>query len=137
MLLIGCSKTQPINQTPHPEKKSAVVSSKSKTVATKSLSSSKYKFDNGFIGTWIVEGSSAQFIIRRISDAISFSGKDLEDQEQFQILFMDWGPSEFLGEFIMPSTNHRTKMKLSIIDKNNLYCEFSGDSFGKAVWKRK
>lgn len=135
--IVGCSVSKP--GTDEIEKQSRKVESSStrKTYVAKRLSSSKNEFDRGFVGTWVAEGSTAEFTINLKKGVVIFSGRDMEDRESFQVHFIHWDDSTFKGSFLMPSTRHTTIVNLSVLDDNRLRCKYSGDSSGESIWWRK
>ena len=135
--IAGCSPSKPeVDRTQERNRK--VESSKTgKTYIAKRLSSSKNAFDRGFVGTWVVEGSTAEFTITLKNGLVIFSGRDMEDREHFQVHFIHWDDSTFKGSFLMPSTRHTTIVRLSVLDDNRLRCEYSGDASGESIWWRK
>ncbi len=90
-----------------------------------------------FEGIWLVEGSSAEFKIDFVKNRIKFSGKDDADREGFKVSNLKWDQSSLKSTIQMPSTNHTLKIKLTIVNENELRCRFSGDAVGEAIWKRK
>ncbi len=135
--ITGCSVSKPVTDGADKRNRIEKKSPERKTHVAKRLSSSKKVFDRGFVGTWIVEGSTAEFTINLKDGMVIFSGRDMEDRESFYVRFIHWDDSTFKGSFLMPSTRHNTIVELSVLDDNRLRCEYSGDSSGESIWWRK
>ncbi len=103
----------------------------------KGIFASKKVFNKEFLGKWIVENSSAEFTIKNENGKVTILGWDFEDQEEFNISEITWDSSSIGGTFVMPSTHHRIRVKLIILDVNTLRCQFSGDASGETTWYRK
>lgn len=135
--IFGCSMSKPGTDGAEKQSQKIKSSAASKAYVAKRLSSSKDAFDRGFVGTWVAEGSTAEFTINLKNGLVIFSGRDMEDRESFQVHFIHWDDSTFKGSFLMPSTRHTTIVKLSVLDDNRLRCEYSGDASGESIWWRK
>ena len=139
LLFSSCSglSTKSTSQKSVPQDHNKVLDKDTIYRAQKRESDIKDRLNPAFIGTWVVDGSSAQFKIDLLKGTVVFSGLDLDDSERFQISGISWDKTTFQGSVIMPSTMHETNIKLSVLDENRLRCEYIGDFAGEAIWRRK
>ncbi|MBU2514778.1 hypothetical protein KJ966_25930 [bacterium] len=143
LILSDCSTQEPdIKSQGKSTKKTASIQKQSivkegKEEPQKSRSQVKELPNHLFKGTWVVEGSSAEFEIDFRNGKVLLSGKDHEDKEGFGISRTNWNNLTLSSSIRMPSTGHTLNIKLIVVDENVLRCEFTGDAVGEAIWRRK
>ncbi len=91
------------------------------------------KIDKNFIGTWIVQNSSAEFNISFEQENLHLKGLDSKDGEKFKVSKLSWTTSMIKGTIFMPSTQTKVNIKLTVQNRNTIQCRFSGSS---TLWKR-
>ena len=137
-IISGCSQVDPSVSEPKVTESKAekIKQTGSPYLGTKRLSTAKNQLNNRFLGTWKVEDLALEFEIKNQKGVIHFRGIDLTDKEPFAIQSINWNQTAFFSSMIMPSTGHKTHVKLSILDENRLRCRYSGDASGETIWLR-
>lgn len=92
--------------------------------------------DKDFVGTWIVENSSAEFEIQFSQEKVYLIGRDSEDREEFEVSGLSWTTSTIKGTIFVPSTSTRIHIELTIQNKNTIKCQFGDSSSEVTIWKR-
>lgn len=144
-ILAACSiETESQKPTAIPEKSRSTQDRDQKAVRSGPYKSQEKRLDKRvalpnklFEGIWVVEGSSAEFKISFVNGRVKLTGNDDEDREDFKVSSIEWNQSVLKSSLQMPSTSHTLKIKLTVMNKNELQCEYSGDASGEAIWKRK
>jgi hypothetical protein len=90
-----------------------------------------------YIGTWLISGSSSEFQIRLKKGRVTMRGWDYKDNEKYTISGLRWDGSVLRATLLMPSTKHRTHVRLSVLDQDTIQCAYTGDNSGHVIWKRK
>ena len=94
------------------------------------------KVDPRFLGIWGSTESSARFRIGAVNHRYKIEAWDGEDGERFKVSKIKWTETQLQAVIEMPSTTYNIQIDLTIIDQNQLQCIYSGDRFGKSIWRR-
>ncbi|MDF7802205.1 hypothetical protein P4C99_22230 [Pontiellaceae bacterium B1224] len=95
----------------------------------------KPKSEHRFVGTWIddAEDTDVIFQIEFIEDEFKISGNCISDGEQFEVTNISFDGTSLKFETLMPSTNYKTKNKLTVREDGKTDLELSIFE----VWKKK
>jgi hypothetical protein len=95
-------------------------------------------FDARFVGKWEIQQWGVGYEITRAGNVVTVTGADVKNTEDFEVSDVTWdGAAKTLqASFRMPSTNHKTRSVLKVLDDDRIEDKYTGSAAGEDTWTR-
>ena len=96
------------------------------------------KFDSRMAGNWEIAEWKVRYSIRVKGKQVCLYGRDVKDDESFEISDLKWSKQVLSATFLMPSTQWRTQSRLTLLDADKLRDEYRNkDGKHTDIWTRR